>query len=602
MPAIQRTILSLESPRDATQISEDKTMIQKKVVEDHDIVLPSYPADIPDVNPDYEDYNETYFPPKIHKITDQVYSAVGYGLANSIMVIGPDGVIIIDAMMSDQSAEQVMKEFREITDKPVKAIVYTHSHPDHINGAGIYEKYSDGDLEIYAHSTLLDNYYRESGYLGKLTQTRGVYYYGAFLPQEGPDRFVNTGIGPFLETGDVTTSFIHPNITFDEKLETEVAGLKMVLISVPSETNDEIVVWFPELEVLASAEVLYKQWPNLYSIRGTIYRDVETWINSLQVLIDLDAKYMVPSHTTPVSGYDEVKDVLTAYHDGVQYIFDQTIRGINQGKTADELAHSIELPDSLVDHEWLQERYNERPWHVRNIYGGMVGWFQGDGAFLSPISEKEQSMKIIEAIGGSDVALQQVRDAIDNREWSWAAILATHILNADPENEEAKLLKAHALHVLGKLATNSGARNWYITQALILEEKINLDPNAIKLQSTESIMATPIDLLLKQTPTRVDPTKAVGLDIVVGLDFTDTEASYTFHIRNSIAALTPGLEDDLDIKLITDEATIKLTLAGQKMLQDSIDDGSVIVEGSRLDATNFISIFDPYVIATDYAN
>ena len=155
---------------------------------------------------------------------------------------------------------------------------------------------------------------------------------------------------------------------------------------------------------------------------------------------------------------------------------------------------------------------------------------------------------------------------------------------------------------MGKLANNSGARNWYITQALFLEGKINLDPGQIRLQSTESIVATPMDILIKQTPTRVDPSKAVGLDLVVGLELTDGESDYTFHIRNSIAALTPGLQDDLDVKLITDEGTIKLTLSGQKKLADSINDGSVIVEGNRNDAMTFISVFDPYVAHNHYAN
>lgn len=563
--------------------------------------LPPYP-DQPEVNPDFDAHTANFWPPKIIKVTDQVYSAVGYGLANTIMVIGDDGIIIVDAMMSNESAEEVMGEFRKITDLPVKAVVYTHSHPDHINGAGVFEKYSDGDLEIFAHSTLLDNYYRESGELGPLTVNRGLFYYGALLPTEGPDRIVNVGIGPFLETGETSTSFINPTVTFDDILETEVVGLKMTLIHVPSETNDEIIVWFPELEVLCAAEVLYKLWPNLYSIRGTVYRDVSAWITSLQVLLDLDAKYMVPSHTTPVSGYDEVKDVLTAYHDGVQYVYDQTIRGINHGMTADELAHSIDLPESLVDHPWLQERYGERSWHVRNIFSGNVGWYQGDSAFLTPISIQEQSIKIVEGFGGKEASIIKIREAINDEEYSWAAILATHVINYDPEDVDAKLLKAYSLRVLGQQAHSSGARNWYLTDALLLEGKIAIDPSLIAISSPETIAATPIDILLKQLPTRLDAQKADGLDIVAGLQLSDSENSYTFHIRNSIAALTPGLEENLDVKFIGDESIIKLTLGGQKLFQDSIDDGSVIVEGNMDDATMFISLFDPYVVATQYAD
>ena len=143
---------------------------------------------------------------------------------------------------------KTLNEFRKITDKPVKAIIYTHSHPDHINGAGAFAEEGSKDLQIYAQSGLMKNYYHESGELGKMIATRGVYYYGALLPKEGPDRLVNVGIGPFLELGK--SAFVPPTKTFDDKLDIEVSGVKMTLISVPSETNDELVVWIPEKKVL----------------------------------------------------------------------------------------------------------------------------------------------------------------------------------------------------------------------------------------------------------------------------------------------------------------------------------------------------------------
>jgi len=176
------------------------------------------------------------------------------------------------------------------------------------------------------------------------------------------------------------------------------------------------------------------------------------------------------------------------------------------------------------------------------------------------------------------------------------------VINYDSENLDAKLLKAYALRVLGQQAHSSGARNWYLTDALLLEGKIAIDPSLIAISSPETIAATPIDILLKQLPTRLDAQKAEGLNIVVGLELFDSESAYTFHIRNSIAALTPGLEENLNVKFIGDESVIKLTLGGQKVLQDSINDGSVIVEGNMNNARMFISLFDPYVVATQYAD
>ena len=224
MAEIVQTLDIVESTKTETLIPEK---IETELSNEPGIKLPPYPEQ-PEVNPDFDAHTANFWPPEIIKVTEGVWQATGYGLANSIMIEGEDGIIIVDAMMSYESGAQVMEEFRKITDKPVKAIVYTHSHPDHINGAGAFAQYADDDLEIFAHSTFLDHYYHESGELGKIIATRGLSYYGVFLPQDGPDRIVNTGIGPFLETGDVTTSFIPPTTTFDDRLEVEVAGLKMV--------------------------------------------------------------------------------------------------------------------------------------------------------------------------------------------------------------------------------------------------------------------------------------------------------------------------------------------------------------------------------------
>ena len=563
--------------------------------------FPTYP-DQPEVNPDFDEHTSKFSPPKVEEVTDGVYVAIGYGLANSIMVEGDDGLIIIDALTSYEAAKEVMSEFRKITDKPVKAIIYSHSHPDHVNGAGAFAEEAGDDLEIYAHSTLLDNYYHESGELATLIATRAISYYGILLPQDGPDRFVSAGIGPFLESGDVTSAFLPPTITFDDRLDIEVAGLKMTLINVPSETNDETIVWIPEKGVLQGGEVLYELWPNLYSVRGSSYRDVKNWISSLDVMIDIEAEHLVLSHTRPVSGTENVRDVLTATHDGVQYLYDQTIRGINQGYTEDELAHMIELPEHLRDHPWLQERYGERAWHVRGIVSGNVGWFEGDSTYLNSISFDERAQKTVEGFGGTEKTLNMVRDAIDNDEYQWAAELATYVIKSDPDNEDAKLLKAFALRVLGQQAHSSGARNWYLTDALALEGKIIVDPSAITVGDPDQIAGTPIKILLEQAPTRLDPQKADGIDMVVGIVLPDVDESYTFHVRNNIAAFKDGLKDDMDVKFTVDASVLKETLAGLKTFEDSISEGKVTVEGNMEDAKTFISLFDPYVQAASFAD
>jgi alkyl sulfatase BDS1-like metallo-beta-lactamase superfamily hydrolase len=262
----------------------------------------------------------------------------------------------------------------------------------------------------------------------------------------------------------------------------------------------------------------------------------------------------------------------------------------------------IELPQHLQDHPWLQERYGERAWHVRGIVSGNVGWFEGDSTYLNTISFEERSQKTVNGFGGIEKTLQMAITAIHNGEYQWAAELATYVIETDPDNEDAKMIKAHALRVLGQQAHSSGARNWYITDALELEGKITVDPTAVTVGDPDQIAGTPIHILLEQAPTRIDPQKADGIDMVVGIVLPDVDESYTFHIRNNIAAYKVGLKDNMDVKFTVDASVLKETLAGLKTFEDSISEGKVTVEGSMDDARTFISLFDPYVQTSSFAD
>jgi len=579
----------------------EKPIIQKSTGE---IILPPYPNE-PDVNPGLLAHNknvgaikdeisyENY--PEVVKVTDRVYVAIGYAMGNSIMVIGDDGLIIIDTSDSYEVGKEIMAEFRKISDLPVKAIVYSHHHLDHVYGAKAFAEESDGDLEIYAHTNFMKRFNEENGEFANITAFRALYWTGSPLPKEGPDRVINNGISVLLDAHG-TGGFVPPTITFDDRLEVDVAGLKMVLIYAKSETNNEIVTWFPELGVLQGGEVLYKLWPNLFSIRGTQYRDVNTWIGSLETMRELQADYLVLSHTYPVIGKEIVNDVLLTYHDGVKYIYDQTIRGINKGLSPDELSRSIELPQSLLNSphsDWLQERYGEREWHIKGIYSGNIGWYDNDVMNLHPISFAEKSAKIVDGFGGVEKTLLKVREAIQNDEYEWALELVTYVMHADPDNEEAKLLKAYASRVLGHRAHTATSRNMYLTTAHVLEGKITLDASIFAINDPNQIKATSMKDLLKSLPTHLDPVKAEGVNRVISLDFTDLDEQYTIHIRNSIAVIKDQSPDNFDVHLSMTSDTMKNVIIGEQTIRQLADNGEINVEGNIEDFIEVFEMFDP---------
>ncbi|MGD1837521.1 MAG: alkyl sulfatase dimerization domain-containing protein [Nitrososphaeraceae archaeon] len=538
-----------------------------------------------------------FTPPKIVKVTDGVYSAIGYGLANIMMLEGTDGIIIIDAGETNEQAEKVLTEFRKITDKPIAVVIYTHNHVDHTEGAGVFvnESREAGiDVDVIAQEDLVANYYNSYGALANQQGKFSLSWAGVFLPKEGEDKVISAGIGPTVEPGE--TSFVIPNVTFDKKLETEYAGLKLIIGSQPGETPDELYVWVPEKGVLFVGENIYELFPNLYSMRGTSYRDVSLWIDSLDELRTFNASHMVTSHTRPVSGQENVSQVLTNYRDGVAYIYDQTIRQINKGLDPDDLVQVVKLPPYLADNPWLQPRYGQIEWMVKGIYSGEVGWNTGDPTWFNPVNKTERGANIVEGFGGVNETIAKIKQALLDRNESWAAELATYLLYAYPDNEEAKLLKAQAFRTLAWINLTSGARDWYLTDARVLEGKLDESLLNNLWGVEERIMNTPMDILLSLSRYNIDPAKSGNMNMTVGIKINDTadddERGYTLDIRQAVLEFQEKFPESYDIAIVSDEKSLKQVIAGINTLDNAIENGQIKIEGDVDKLDKFVEVFD----------
>ena len=313
------------------------------------------------------------------EVTDGVHVAIGFGLANSILIEGDDGVIIVDTMESPAAAEAVKAEFDKITAKPVRAIIYTHNHYDHVYGARVFA--GDDNPDVYAHETFMPLVGQRSNVLQPAIFARSARQFGIPLP---PSAFPNAGIGTRLVlSGGALANFMPPDKTFSDEHNFEVAGVKIKLVHAVGETDDQIYVWLPDKRTLLPADNFYKAFPNLYAIRGTPYRDVREWAASLDKMLAEKPEHLVPSHTRPISGADRVEETLTDYRDAIQSVFDQTIDGMNEGLTPDQLVETVKLPAPLAEKPYLQEYYGTVAWSVRSIFTGYLGWFDGNATNLS---------------------------------------------------------------------------------------------------------------------------------------------------------------------------------------------------------------------------
>tara|TARA_R110002073_G_scaffold35970_10_gene104887 strand:- start:2056 stop:3399 length:1344 start_codon:yes stop_codon:yes gene_type:complete len=411
------------------------------------------------------------FQEQVVKVADNVHVAVGFSPANVSMIEGDDGLVIIDTGMSVEDGTRIMDEFRKLSDKPVKAIIFTHAHGDHTGGAAAF--LGDERPQIWAH----ENFGSEAGpwKAGGLTfqNVRGARQAGFKLP---PEQRINNGVAParYPRRGGAVFSSgreTMPTHFLDGDRKTvNVAGVEIELVAAPGETNDELFVWFPASKVVFAGDNFYRSFPNLYAIRGTPNRSTRLWAESLGKMADIDAVALVGGHTNPILGAEQVKQVLNDYRDAVQFIHDKTVEGINKGLTPDELVEYVELPEELASKEYLQPFYGHPDWGVRTTFNYYLGWFDGNPSNLFPLPPKAEAERVAKLAGGIDKLLESAREALAADDNQWAAQLADHLLAIDSDDKNAKQIKADALTKLAGNMVNATARNYYLTVARELRE------------------------------------------------------------------------------------------------------------------------------------
>ncbi len=533
----------------------------------------------------------------VYQVADSFYVAVGYGIANMTMVVGSDGVILIDSLDIEDGARQALSDLRRVSDKPVRALVYTHSHPDHTSGARALvdpAALEAGRVEIYAHERLMAGMYGNPSY-GVVPPLRLAYTFGFTLDQ-GPEGWVEAGLGPPHRAGK--TGFLPPTKTFRGSLDVTVAGIRMRLQEAPSESDDELAIWFPDHRVLHVADVVQGETlANLYALRGAV-RDPLQWVRAVDLLRQFDAEFFIAGHGRPLAGREEIRELLLSYRDALQYIHDQAVRLLARGLTPDELAEAIpELPPRLRAHPWLGEFYGTVRQTVRQQYFNSFGWFEGDPTFLAPLPRAQRSARYVAAMGGPDAVVANATQAHADGQFQWAAELLTHILRADPDHATAKELKAHALRQLGYQATNPIWRNNYLMAAKEVDgtlDRAKLLGMLRQMGNPDVAAAVPIPVLLRALATRLDPVKCDGVWLTVGFRCSDTGAAFGIAVRPGVAEILTEAPASAAATITTTEPVLRGLLTGRVSWPRAVADRAALLEpGVAEVAARFWSVFDP---------
>ncbi len=408
------------------------------------------------------------FEKQIIEVADGVYTAIGYTVSANSMIVGEDGVVIIDPGQLPGASRLVREEFEKITDKPVRAIIYTHGHNDHTNGAIAFYDDNKG-IEVWARSNFKAETRRQAD-VGLSAGARPSNTQGFDLRDEQkisvgiaipPPRPPKGGVNaPGVKTATVRQSgTVPPTHLFEgDRLSLEIAGIRLDLVAAPGETDDQLYVWLPEQRVVFAGDNFYQSWPNIYPLRGTARRSTRDWIATLARMMAEEPLVLVGGHTTPITA--NTMTVLSNYHDALKWVHDKTIEGAKKFLTPDELVEYAALPDHLAELDYLQDYYGSVWGTVRDIYAQDLGWFDGNPLNLHRENPVQQAQRMADLVGGEEQLMSRALAEMASGDELGAAQLAWHVTKLQPDNADAYQLLGDALAVIAERTFNAPARNY----------------------------------------------------------------------------------------------------------------------------------------------
>jgi alkyl sulfatase BDS1-like metallo-beta-lactamase superfamily hydrolase len=527
---------------------------------------------------------ETWFgEPRVMAPAPDVFVAVGYDLANTVVLRGPEGLVVVDPGMSPARATAAREALERVVSGPVRAVIYTHSHLDHVGAASVWVE--DG-TEVWATATWQSGFFDQYGTFLPSESARAMRQFGRDLPAA---EHGCSAIGARPDVG-APVGVVLPTHTFEDHATLEVAGLSLELLALPGETADHLAVVWPARGAILPGDNWYASFPNLYTIRGTRPRPVDGWIRSLDTLRALDAEVMVPSHTLPVVGRDAVRQALVAHRDAIQSVRDAVVRGVNRGERREELVDGVQLPPELAALPALQETYGRVDWSARAIADASVGWFDGRAAGLFPLPGEELARRSVAAMGGSERVRAEALARLET-EPGWAL----HLLTLLEDQGESGLDAAFATAYRAQAATvpNANGRAYLLVAAGERERGAPLELQRPEL-SDGFVDGLPLRMLFDVMASRLRPEDAVGVEAAVAFDLG--EATFVVTVRHGIAEVVEGAPlpgtPPLLATLHADGRTWRRLALERESAVTALADGRLRIDGDAVGLWRFLGRFD----------
>lgn len=514
-------------------------------------------GDAPDtVNPSLWRQSQLVAMEGLFEVVPGVYQVRGLDLSNTSFIEGDEGVVVIDTLLSAETGRAALDLYRQHRgNRPIKAIVYTHSHADHFGGVKGFvtqTEVDEGTVKIFAPEGFLAHAVSENVYAGVAMSRRAGYMYGAALAR-GPQGQVGAGLGQTVSTGTVTLIAPTDTVTTTGQEET-VDGVRMVFQMAPdTEAPSEMLIYLPDFKALCTAEDATHTFHNLLTLRGAVVRDPHGWSKYLTETIDLfgaDLEVVFASHHWPTWGNDRAVAFLSTQRDLYAYMHDQTLRMMNAGSTGAEIAEEMQLPPSLANAWSAKGYYGSVSHNIKAIYQRYLGWFDGNPASLWEHTPVEQSQRYVEFMGGADVVVDKARASFDEGDFRWVAQVINHVVFAQPDHGAARALLADTYEQLGYGAENGTWRNWYLSATTELRDgnfgtPTETSPSDVIGQLTPSML---FDALAIQIDGPRAWNEKLSLDVVL----SDSAERYRLRLANGVLTYTTYPQnDDADATLTT---------------------------------------------------
>jgi alkyl sulfatase BDS1-like metallo-beta-lactamase superfamily hydrolase len=518
-------------------------------------------GDAPDtVNPSLWRQSTLVSKQGLYEVVEGIYQVRGLDLSNISFVEGDTGVIVIDPLISKETAAAALGLYRaQRGDRPVVAVIFTHSHIDHFGGVlGIVgaEEVHAGGVQVIAPVGFVAEAVAENVYAGTAMARRAGYMYGAAL-ERGPRGAVGAGLGQSTSKG--SPGILVPTLEIRTTGETHVVdGVEIEFQMAPgTEAPAEMHFLFPQHRALCMAENATHNLHNLLTLRGALVRDPHIWSKYLTEAIERfadRADVVFASHHWPTWGADEIREFLGLQRDLYAYLHDQTLRMLNQGMTGAEIAEAIQLPPALENAWHARGYYGSVSHNVKAIYQRYMGWFDGNPARLWPHPPKPLAERYVAAIGGVDRVVELAQQAYDQGDFRWAATLLDHAVFADSAHAAARALYADTLEQLGYGSENGTWRNFFLSGATELRGANFGTPTSTA--APEILAQLTAEQLLDAIAITVDGPSAWDLDLAFDLAFADIGRNFRVTLRNGVLVYVQREADETSA-----QATVSLTKA-----------------------------------------